>query len=62
MNTAEKLNSLTLKIEQEERQLYPNRKLIDKWKGQELRLTEKIENSPKLQAQWEEVNGIEFDW
>ena len=62
MNTAQKMNEVTLKIERELREIYPNEKKIAKLEASEAKLWDKICKSPKLQEQYEVESGCDFDW
>ena len=63
MTKVEKYNQLTNRIEVEESKEWNkvNHKKIEKWQAQMDVITEMIENSPKMQEEYETVNGCPWE-
>ena len=64
MTTIDRLNKLTNQITKESEKDWDkiNHSKIEKWEDQSAKCAEMIMKSPKLQAEYEEINGCEFDW
>lgn len=61
MTTAQKINKLTNQIAQEERAISPNLKKIKKWEKQMHNAFKMVQNSPKLQKQYEKENCCKWE-
>jgi len=61
MPTAQRYNKLTRQMMVEEKKSYPNFKKLEKLQKQMDKLTYKIDNSPKLQEQYELENACEWE-